>query len=569
ARWVEADGAGPRRLYARPGGFDGSAASPGPASGAAAAGPRPAESRVLLEGSPLAAVAAVDLAVGEPPVYPIVAAGLAGLGAALSTAPRLLRAAEAASRSVPDPFAREESRAEILSHLAAAAGAREAAGAARDEAERAAVRALGDPWRVRSDFRRVHRGRASRAFPRTALERSLAVLFQDVIPLVVVLGLLLLVRWQVLQPYNIPTKSMEPTLHGDGEDPDFILVDKTAFLRRDIERWEVAVFLPPGHPEHHATPVERPDGPRQPFVKRCVGLGGESLDIRGGDAWVDGALARRTLEVEDAMMVPLYDLGDDLRRAAERARFGRLGFQVFGMTWGAVEGDEAPGWSLRGESFAAVPSGGSAARLAFRDRLVNSFVDANGRREVPPHVDNAGDLEVRLLVEASAPGTVAGADLLEGETRHEFRAGPRGIEVRSGGRTWTSPHGALRPGRPVELRFRNVDDRLTVRVDGEVVLREELPARVSIPTDPERGGVELVVEGGPARVGGIRILRDIVYLRTDDKWPVHIPPGRLFMMGDNTGSSNDSRAWGPVLAEDLIGRPFVVVWPPSRLRSVR
>ena len=154
--------------------------------------------------------------------------------------------------------------------------------------------------------------------------------------------------------------------------------------------------------------------------------------------------------------------------------------------------------------------------------------------------------------------------------RDECEAGPRGIEVRSGGRTWTSPHGALRPGRPVELRFRNVDDRLTVRVDGEVVLREELPARVSIPTDPEPGGVELVVEGGAARFGGIRLLRDIVYLRQrDEGWPVQIPPGRLFMMGDNTGSSNDSRSWGSVDADDLIGRPFVVLWPPSRFRSVR
>src|SRR5688572_13297911 len=346
ARWVEADGAGPQRLYARPGGIDGWVASP-------------------------------------------------GSGPAAIHGPRLLRAAEAAARSVPDPFAREESRAEILSHLAAAAGAREAAGAARDEAERAAVRALGDPWRVRSDFRRVHRGRASRAFPRTAFERSLAVLFQDVIPLVVVFGLLLLVRWQVLQPYNIPTKSMEPTLHGDTEDPDFILVDKTAFLRRDIERWDVAVFFPPEHPERHLTPVERPDGSRQPFVKRCVGLGGESLDLRGGDAWVDGALARRTLEVEDAMMVPIYDLGDDLRRAGERARFGRIGFQIFGMTWGAVEGDEVPGWTLRGESFSAVPSGDSEARLAFRDRLTNSYFDARGERG--DHFDDAGDLEVRLV----------------------------------------------------------------------------------------------------------------------------------------------------------------------------
>jgi signal peptidase I len=527
ARWIADDGAAPRRVYA--------AAGAAPGAGAADAG---------RGGAP------------DP------SAGGAG--------PRLRRAAEAASRSVRDPFEREEARAEILSHLAAAAAARGAEGLAPDAAERAALRDLGDPWRVRSDFGRVDRGRAPLGFPRTLGERVRSVVLNEVIPIVVVVGLLVLVRWQVLQPYNIPTKSMEPTLHGDAEDPDYILVDKTAFRRRDIGRWDVAVFYPPPRNEGIPDPADpaRAEEERQPYVKRCVGLGGESLDLRGGDAWVDGALARRPLEIEDAMMVPIYDLADDLRKAAGRARFGRLGFQLFGVNWGAAEGDEAPGWTLRGESLAAAPEGGAEARLAFRGSLTNAYVDARGHRT--EFFDDAGDLELRMVVEAAGAGTVVGADLVEGKARHEFRAGPRGIEVRSGGRTWSSPHGALVPGRPVELRFRNVDDRLTVRVDGEVVLREVLPDRVSVPTDPEAGGVELVVERGPARLSGLRVLRDIVYLRwKDDGWPRRIPEGRLFMMGDNTGSSNDSRAWGPVDGGELIGRPFLVVWPPSRVRRVR
>jgi len=499
-------------------------------------------------------------------VYAVGAAGglpdAAPVSPAAAPSARLRRAAESAARSVPDPFAREEARAEVLSHLASAAGAHAAAGLGPEAAERAALRDLGDPWRVRTDLGRAHRGKRALSFPRTAGERLRGILLHDVIPLAVVFGLLLLVRWQVLQPYNIPTKSMEPTLHGDAEDPDFILVDKTAFRRRDIERWEVAVFYPPES-------AERGDrnGARQPFVKRCVGLGGESLDLRGGDAWVDGALARRSLEAEDAMMVPLYDLGGDLRQAAARARFGRIGFQVFGMTWGSLEDEEAREWSLQGGSLEARPDAGGEARLEFRDRLTNSYVDARGERT--SHYDDAGDLEVRFVATVRAPGAVVGAVLVEGEARHEFRAGPGGVEVRSAGRTWTSPLGAPVPGRPIAFAFRNVDDRLTVRVDGEVVIREELPARVSVPVALEPGGVELLAEGGPASFGRVEILRDIVYLRSKEGWPVRIPPGRLFMMGDNTASSNDSRAWGPVLEDDLIGRPFLVAWPPSRVRRVR
>jgi signal peptidase I len=47
------------------------------------------------------------------------------------------------------------------------------------------------------------------------------------------------------------------------------------------------------------------------------------------------------------------------------------------------------------------------------------------------------------------------------------------------------------------------------------------------------------------------------------KW--HVKNDSYFMMGDNRAQSCDSRTWGSVPRNDLIGIVFFVYWPPDRI----
>lgn len=46
---------------------------------------------------------------------------------------------------------------------------------------------------------------------------------------------------------------------------------------------------------------------------------------------------------------------------------------------------------------------------------------------------------------------------------------------------------------------------------------------------------------------------------------ITIPKGHYFMMGDNRGDSDDSRFWGPVPEDWIIGEAFFTYWPVRRV----
>jgi signal peptidase I len=77
------------------------------------------------------------------------------------------------------------------------------------------------------------------------------------------------------------------------------------------------------------------------------------------------------------------------------------------------------------------------------------------------------------------------------------------------------------------------------------------------------------VEGRNGRVYVDGQLLDEPYLPkgtlTSDFGPIVVPPGELWVMGDNRGDSSDSRVFGPIRRSSVVGRAIWRIWPVDHL----
>jgi signal peptidase I len=72
---------------------------------------------------------------------------------------------------------------------------------------------------------------------------------------------------------SVPTGSMKPTI----QPHDSFFVDKISYNFRNPKRGDIIVFW------HH-----RDDGTKTRYVKRLIGMGGDTVEIKGGDVYVNG-----------------------------------------------------------------------------------------------------------------------------------------------------------------------------------------------------------------------------------------------------------------------------------------
>ena len=96
------------------------------------------------------------------------------------------------------------------------------------------------------------------------------------------------------------------------------------------------------------------------------------------------------------------------------------------------------------------------------------------------------------------------------------------------------------------------------------------------PKDPERNFVKRLI-GKPGEVielrdsklyvDGKQVAQNFLPpgLEYPDYGPIKVPEGQYFMLGDNRNNSEDSRYWGTLPEENIIGKAVVIYWPLNRI----
>lgn len=165
-------------------------------------------------------------------------------------------------------------------------------------------------------------------------QRPFGCLFEIVETLVLTLVIFLVIQNFVAQPYRVQQQSMERTLEPD----QYVLVDKLTSHFDDYKRGDIVVFNPPS---------AWAQGDGTPFIKRVIGIGGDTVEIRDNSVFVNGVALDEpyTYDLQPTVVtgdrsswvIPdgeLFVMGDHRANSADSRVFGPIEKKdVIGRAW--------------------------------------------------------------------------------------------------------------------------------------------------------------------------------------------------------------------------------------------
>lgn len=134
----------------------------------------------------------------------------------------------------------------------------------------------GDDWQmeVKQDMMPMAEDEREETAKRVRKKKIMDLFREIFIDLVIILLCVIVVPRYVVQRTIVSGKSMQNTLQED----DNLLVEKVSYLIGEPDRFDVVVFYPYGK------------NVNEYFVKRIIGLPGETIQIIGDEIYIDGEL---------------------------------------------------------------------------------------------------------------------------------------------------------------------------------------------------------------------------------------------------------------------------------------
>jgi len=409
--------------------------------------------------------------------------------------------------------------------------------------------------------------------------------------LVLTICILLIVQAFFLEPFQVPTGSMAPTLlghHRTGICPrcgisvdvgrtyadyascpncgctdlhlgavpeskgDHVLVDKALYGWRRPRRWEVVVFHLFG----------------KTFIKRLIGLGGEEVEIIDGDIYIDGQLCRKTFDEYKGMRVLVFDndfapepYGWQERWQYQPEREECVSAKTPLLLDGRKNRQQVTYCNFSLDQHKCLP-------------LDNEYAYNGG---ISHGVELLHDFSVESEVEIADGAGTLGLSLTDGDIEIEvaLRVGDQKevtVQSQSGepvelGGLKNQGKVQLLPGNRYHIEMALVDRRLTLRIDGKDAFTPfDFPlGKVRAPV---MRPLRITADGVSVRFHHVKLYRDLHYTQAGKNaihgCSVRLEKGDNFVLGDNSGNSEDSRYWphqGIVPGTNLVGRAFLVHLP--------
>lgn len=370
---------------------------------------------------------------------------------------------------------------------------------------------------------------------------------------------------------------------------DRILVAKFPYDIGEPKRWDVVVF-------------KYPVRAHQNFIKRLVGLPGETVRILRGDLYIKGpndkdfTIARKPPEKVQAMMQIVYDNDYALPELIQKGWPARWQSWAMPVAEAAQRGfpNSPPALSAIGEGWVATadqrsfeiggqqkqpvwlryshtpPSpenwrklqNGEAAQPEYQQILdVNAYNLAynnhgGGPNSYPQYW--CGDLALQCEVQVDSDSGVLVLELVEGGVQFQCH-----IDVATGEAKLShtadpdfkpAPQQTGVKGKGVyRLAFANVDDQLLLWVDGKVIPFDATyePLGNNTPRAADYAPAGIASQGVKAKINHLRLTRDIYYIAASNEFPGNRQEGedfrlakdQFFVLGDNSAESLDARFW--------------------------